>query len=94
MAITKTRPSTTRAAHLRDVTVPMLFLQGTRDTLAEASLIRDVCRGLGEATLREIEGADHSFKVLKRSGRTDAEVREELGDTMAEWAHAIVGRRP
>ncbi|MDH3497422.1 MAG: alpha/beta hydrolase [Gemmatimonadota bacterium] len=88
------RASTTRAAHLRDVTVPMLFLQGTRDTLAEASLIRDVCRGLGEATLREIEGADHSFKVLKRSGRTDAEVREELGDTMAEWAHAIVGRRP
>lgn len=86
------RPSTKRAAHLRDVTVPMLFLQGTRDALAETSLIRDVCRGLGEATLREIEGADHSFKMLKRSGRTDAGVLDELGDTVAEWARDAVGR--
>ncbi len=88
------RASTARAAHLGDVTVPMLFLQGTRDALAQQKLIRDVCRGLGEATLREIEGADHSFTVLQRSGRTAADVLAELGDAMVAWARATVGHRP
>ncbi len=80
-------PSTERADHLARVTVPMLFLQGTRDSLADLSLLQPICAGLGpRATVHAVDGADHSFHVLKRSGRTDAEVLEELGDTVAVWA--------
>ena len=79
--------STDRARHLQSVTVPMLFLQGTRDKLAELELLRPVCNDLGSlAQLHIIEGADHSFAVLKRSGRTDREVLQELGSTVTEWA--------
>lgn len=60
-------PSTDRAAHLKDVKVPMLFLQGTKDKLAEIALIRTVTKGLKLATLKEFEGADHSFKVSKQN---------------------------
>jgi predicted alpha/beta-hydrolase family hydrolase len=64
----------------------MLFLQGTRDELAELELIRQTTGQLaGRATLHVVDGADHSFHVLVRSGRTDAQVREELLDTMAHW---------
>ncbi len=85
------RPSTQRADHLDDVAVPMLFLQGTRDKLAELDLLRPVCDGLGtRATLHVVEGGDHSFHVLKRSGRTDEEVLEELAQTTAAWADAKV----
>ncbi|MCI0423907.1 MAG: alpha/beta hydrolase [Acidobacteria bacterium] len=81
------QPSTERAKHLHSVNTPMLFLQGTRDKLAELDLLRPVCSGLGDrAELRLIEGADHSFHVLKRSGRTDRDVLEELGTVVAEWA--------
>ena len=81
------QPSTDRARHLQSVTVPMLFLQGTRDKLAELELLRPVCNDLGSlAQLHIIEGADHSFAVLKRSGRTDREALHELGSTVAEWA--------
>ena len=81
------QPSTDRARHLQAVTVPMLFLQGTRDKLAELELLRPVCNDLGSlAQLHIIEGADHSFAVLKRSGRTDREVLQELGSTVTEWA--------
>jgi hypothetical protein len=67
----------------------MLFLQGTRDDLADLELMRQVCAGLGaRATLHVVEGADHSFAVLKRSGRTGAEVLEELADTVAAWARS------
>ena len=59
------KPSTERAAHLKSVKVPMLFLQGTRDALAKWDLIESVCSGLPEATLIKIEGADHSFKAGK-----------------------------
>jgi len=81
------RPSTARAEHLAAVGVPMLFLQGTRDALAGLDLLTPVCDGLGaRATLRIIAGADHGFHVLKRSGRTEAEVLDELADATSEWA--------
>jgi predicted alpha/beta-hydrolase family hydrolase len=80
------RPGAARAAHLDRVTVPMLFLQGTRDTLAALDLMRPVCDHLGaRATLHVVEGADHSFGVLKRSGRTNADVIAELAATIAAW---------
>ncbi len=79
------RPATTRAEHLARVHVPMLFLQGTRDDLADLDLIRGVTGSLPTATLHIVEGADHSFAVLKRSGRTGAEAMEELVATTSGW---------
>lgn len=84
------RPGTKRAEHLAHVAMPMLFLQGTRDPFADLNLLRPVCANLGaDATLREIETADHSFHVLKSSGRTDAEVMRELAQSVAQWAQRI-----
>jgi predicted alpha/beta-hydrolase family hydrolase len=83
------KPSTTRAAHLADVGVPMLFLQGTRDALAELGLIRQVAGALPLATLHVVDGADHAFHVLKRSGRTDEQVLEELADAFTRWLHQL-----
>nr|WP_322109525.1 alpha/beta family hydrolase [Steroidobacter cummioxidans] len=81
------KPSTERAAHLSDVKIPMLFLQGTRDDLADLTLLEPIVQKLGpSATMKRIEGADHSFHVLVRSGRNDREVMEELADTIANWA--------
>ena len=81
------RPGTKRADHLAKVTVPMLFLQGTRDTFADLKLLRPICAKLGErATLHVIESADHSFHVLKSCKRTDADVLRELAETTASWA--------
>jgi predicted alpha/beta-hydrolase family hydrolase len=69
----------------------MLFLQGTRDEFAHLDLLQSVCRELGDrATLRLIEGGDHSFKVLKRSGRKGSDVLAELSDALASWARALV----
>jgi predicted alpha/beta-hydrolase family hydrolase len=83
------QPSASRGDHLRDVTAPLLFIQGTRDALADLSLLRPLCDALGpRATLHEIEGGDHSFHVLKRSGRSDAEALQELADVAASWIHA------
>jgi predicted alpha/beta-hydrolase family hydrolase len=80
------QPGTERAAHLADVRVPMLFVQGTNDALAAFELIEGVTRGLGErATLHRVEHADHSFHVPVRSGRTDAQVLDEILDAMARW---------
>ena len=80
------QPGTKRADHLARVTLPMLFLQGTRDEFAELELLRPICERLGSlATLHIIEGADHSFHVLKRSGRTDAEVLRELAGEAAAF---------
>lgn len=81
------QPAVHRALHLPQVTVPMLFLQGTRDHLAELELIQQVTSSLPLATLVELEGADHAFMVLKRSGRTDAVVFEELIDATVTWIH-------
>jgi uncharacterized protein len=81
------RPSTDRAEHLGNVRLPMLFLQGERDKLAEPDLLRPVCAGLGErATLHLVPEADHSFHVPKRSGRSDDEVLAELAATVARWS--------
>jgi len=85
------RPSDERAAHLFDVQVPMLFLQGTRDALADLALLRPVVGRLGNrATLRTFEEADHSFHVPARTGRKDPEVRAELLDAFAEWVESII----
>lgn len=84
------RPSDTRAEHLRRVTIPMLFLQGTRDPLAEQTLMHGVTERLGaRATLHVIESGDHSFKVLKRTGRTEAQVLDDLAATVAAWGRAL-----
>ncbi|HEY6268973.1 MAG TPA: alpha/beta family hydrolase [Candidatus Acidoferrum sp.] len=84
------QPGTKRADHLAKVTTPMLFLQGTRDALADLKLLRPVCVKLGaRATLHVIETADHSFHVLKSSGRTDEQVLRELAEIAASWAEAI-----
>jgi predicted alpha/beta-hydrolase family hydrolase len=81
------RPGTKRAEHLAKVNVPMLFLQGTRDTLADLTLLRPICEELGpRATLHVIPEGDHSFHVLKKAGKTDAEVIKELAETTAAWA--------
>jgi predicted alpha/beta-hydrolase family hydrolase len=80
------KPSDERAAHLAEVRVPMLFLQGTRDELADVQLLRPVVERLGErATLELFEDADHSFHVPARSGRKDSEVRAALLDALARW---------
>jgi len=87
------KPSMERASHLAEVEVPMLFLQGTRDALADLDRVRDATAKLGgRATLHVVEGADHSFHVLARSGRDDAQVREELLNTMAGWMKQAPGR--
>lgn len=81
------RPATDRAEHLSLVTTPMLFLQGTRDKLAELALLEPICAKLGHgAQLSIVEGADHGFHVLKRSGRTDEEVMCELAGHVARFA--------
>lgn len=84
------RPGTKRAEHLAKVNVPMLFLQGTRDTLADLTLLRPICEKLGSrAALHIIPEADHSFHVLKKSGKTDAEVMTELAQKTATWANKL-----
>jgi predicted alpha/beta-hydrolase family hydrolase len=84
------KPSTDRAKHLSDVHIPMLFLQGTRDSLAEVPLIEPVVKRLGPlARLHLVEGADHSFHVLARSGRNDHEAMSEILDAFADWAGAL-----
>ena len=80
------KPSDERARHLADVRVPMLFLQGSRDALADLTLLRPVIERLGErASLRVFDTADHSFHVPVRSGRRDVDVRRELIDALAAW---------
>jgi len=87
------KPSHERAEHLFAVDIPMLFLQGTRDALAALDELEPLARRLGlRAILRLYEGADHSFHVPVRSGRTDAEVRGAMLDALAAWVEEIVGR--
>ncbi|WP_332816358.1 alpha/beta hydrolase family protein [Ramlibacter sp.] len=89
------RPDTGRAAHLEQVALPMLFLQGTRDALAELPLMRQTVQRLGSrAALHEVQGGDHSFHVLARSGRGDAEVRDELADVAAGWMRRLAQPAP
>jgi uncharacterized protein len=84
------KPSSDRAKHLGDIKVPMLFLQGSRDSLAELSLLEPVVKGLKrKATLHVVKDADHSFHVPARSGRKDSEVMDEILDAFADWADRI-----
>jgi predicted alpha/beta-hydrolase family hydrolase len=80
------KPSLERAEHLSQVDVPMLFLQGTRDELADVALVNSVIERLGaRATLALFDDADHAFHVRASSGRNDAQVREAMLDRSAEW---------
>lgn len=84
-------PNTERSAHLDDVEVPMLFVQGTRDRLADLELLRPVVDALGSrAYMHVIEHGDHSFKVPKRSGRTQEEALEEVADAVAGWVRQLL----
>ncbi len=87
------QPGTSRAAHLAEIRVPMLFVQGTRDTFARGDLLASVLDGLPSATLHTIADADHGFHVPKRTGRTDAQVLDEVVDTVAQWIAARARRR-
>jgi len=84
------KPASDRADHLSDVQVPMLFLQGTKDKLAEPDLLKPVIDRLGAtATLHLVEGADHSFHVPARSGRNDRDVMDEILDAFAAWSTGL-----
>ncbi len=88
------QPSDERAEHLLNVRIPMLFLQGTRDELAELKLLQGVVRRLGEpATLRLFEGADHSFHVPARSGSTDAQIMADMAVAIGEWVDQKLDQR-
>jgi uncharacterized protein len=81
------QPATKRGDHLLKVEQPMLLLQGTRDDLADLKLLKPICKKLGKlATLHIIDGVDHSFHVLKSSGKSDAKILRDLARTTAEWA--------
>lgn len=85
------KPSVERGEHLSDVGLPMLFLQGTRDKLADLDLLRPVLDDVRPTPeLHVVEGADHGFHVLKRSGRTDDEVLDEVCDAFADWARGVI----
>ena len=85
------RPGTGRANHLDGVALPMLFLQGTRDSLADLALLAGVTGRLGaRATLHVVDGADHSFAVRKRDGRTSESVFRELAETIASWSALVL----
>jgi len=90
------QPKKMRDAHLSDVPCPMLFLEGTRDPLCDLTLLRPVLERIGpRASLHVIEGGDHSFAVPRASGRTPADVTEELIGTTAEWLATLkAARRP
>ena len=84
------KPSDDRAKHLSDVHIPLLFVQGTRDNLAELRLLEPVVNRIGpSATLHPVEAADHSFHAPARSGRNDGDVMNEILDTLAAWIGAI-----
>jgi predicted alpha/beta-hydrolase family hydrolase len=84
-------PSQTRGKHLFDIRVPMLFLQGTRDSLAELAHVQSMCRALGpQATLALLEGADHSFHVPARSGRPETSIRNEMLNVLTAWIDQMI----
>jgi predicted alpha/beta-hydrolase family hydrolase len=88
------RPSDERGEHLFEIAVPMLFLQGTRDALADVTLMQRLTQELGPATIKLFPDADHSFHVPARSGRKDAEIKDKLLDALAEWIETVAVRRP
>ena len=83
------KPGTERAEHLTRVKIPMLFVSGDRDALAEIGLLKPVLAGLGDrATLHVVAHADHSFKVAAKSGRTSADAEAEALDAVGGWINA------
>ena len=85
------QPSQNRAEHLLQVQIPMLFLQGTRDTLASLDQLEPLCKKLGRrATLKLFSDADHSFHVPARTGRTDTQVLGDVLDTLAAWLDSVI----
>jgi hypothetical protein len=87
------RPSGERGKHLFDVQIPMLFLQGTRDALADLQQLQPLVDRLGRrATLRLFQDADHSFHVPARTGRKDPQVRSEILDALAAWVESAIAR--
>jgi predicted alpha/beta-hydrolase family hydrolase len=87
------KPSDTRAEHLSDVHIPMLFLQGSRDKLAELPLLEPVVKWLGApASLHPVPEADHSFHVPARSGRNDRDTMREVLDALSAWIGEVTGR--
>ncbi|MCI0437161.1 MAG: alpha/beta hydrolase, partial [Gemmatimonadetes bacterium] len=85
------RPSTERSAHLGETRVPLLFLQGTRDSLADLSLLGPVVAELGErATMHVVDDGDHGFHVRRSTGRTDSDVIDELADAVVAWMTAML----
>ena len=80
------RPSSDRADHLLDIKIPMLFLQGSRDKLADLDLLKPVVEKTQLGELYIIEDGDHSFKVPKRTGKSNEQVLVELADKVREWA--------
>ncbi|HEY2824474.1 MAG TPA: alpha/beta family hydrolase [Gemmatimonadales bacterium] len=83
------QPSDTRAAHLAQVSIPMLFLQGTRDDLADLTLLTPIIQNLSKATLHIVPGGDHSFKLLKRDGGGTRDVMEDLAEAIEWWVGAL-----
>jgi predicted alpha/beta-hydrolase family hydrolase len=87
------QPEKLRDAHLPSITMPTLCFNGTRDALCTKSIMDDVLTRVGDNwTMRWIEGADHSFHVLKSSGRTDAEVMKDMGYTTSAWTTTVSAR--
>jgi predicted alpha/beta-hydrolase family hydrolase len=87
------KPGAERGAHLADIDAPMLFLQGSRDSLAELKLLKPLCAKLGKrAKLYVVEGGDHSFHMLKTSGRSEEEVLDEAMMQAAQWMVANSGQ--
>lgn len=79
------KPGIERAEHLDDVTVPMLFLSGTRDALAELELLEPVVQKYDEATLHLVDTADHGFKILKRTRHSTEDVYAEMARILVDW---------
>jgi uncharacterized protein len=89
------RPSQDRGQHLFDVQIPMLFLQGTRDKLAELKQLQPLCEALGRrASLKLLADADHSFNIPARSGRNVVQVRSDMLDALAAWIDVVIARNP
>ncbi|HEX2229033.1 MAG TPA: alpha/beta family hydrolase [Candidatus Binatia bacterium] len=84
------RPGAERGKHLYNTNVPMLFIQGSRDKLADLRLLEPVCKGIGKAAeLLVVEGGDHSFHMLKSAGRSDDQVLDEVARKAATWMAAV-----
>lgn len=88
------QPGTKRADHLERVAAPMLFLQGTRDKLASLELLEPIVTRLPRATLHVVDGADHSFEVPKKTGRSLTDTLDDLAEAIARWADTLEKERP